>query len=161
MAEPSTWILRDLPGVGELEALLGRIAAHPNPEWAPERDVLDAAVTSLTQVLFGFTPDERQAKAEEEEVDELDSLFSPISDLSGAQLISIMETGGWDVTDGAGQAMRCAEYLALEIIAATTGFIGSPPTSESLRSRVAPDAWGAALEAEARAFRSKPKGKPK
>lgn len=146
------WILRDLPGVAELEARYARIYAHPNPQWAPERDGLDEAVDDLGWQLFGFREDDLFDLGEEQFYETQD--FATFYDID-EELIARFATLGWDITDGNGKRVTCHYDLAHRIVVAAKGLMGSLPTPDAIRSRskVAPEDWGASLEAEARKFR--------
>src|ERR1039458_2322339 len=62
----SRFVLRNLPGVAELEARLQRIEDHPNPHWAPELDGLAGTVDRLSDRLFGITDDDTDYKWDED-----------------------------------------------------------------------------------------------
>ena len=42
------YVLRDLPGMSEIDALVQTIKAHPNPLWAPEIDQLPVALDRVS-----------------------------------------------------------------------------------------------------------------
>jgi hypothetical protein len=167
MAE-TRFVLRELAGIAGIEARLARIAAHPNPAWAPERDGLQTAIDDVSRALFGITEEETRFEVETETAPispgpgTLDAVryeqafaFLYDADCDAADLI--FEAMGWDVTDGQGDWLECLHAFSRQIICAARGLRGHAPTGapdDKAVQKAASD-WGASLAEEARRFRRK------
>jgi hypothetical protein len=166
MAE-TRFVLRQLAGVADLEARLQRIEEHPNPEWAPDNQGLEAHANIVSERLFGLIEEETRltwwdvqheegAAAEfERRLDEYERHFRFIYDTDDAAKAIIWDAMGWDVTDGAGERLRCLPYLARQMVCATKGLKGRLPDAAATDSDVAEQAekWGDSLAAEAARFK--------
>lgn len=144
-------VLRDLPGVGELEALCAIIATHRNPEWAPERDGLTELAGKVSRALFGLTEDETHLDHadlpdRDYDLDELITLseewernFEFIYTEDSAAEAVIWRTMGWDVGDGRGGVLLSLEHLSRQMVCAVLGLRGrmpgTPPSDEEISSR--------------------------
>lgn len=174
MADVSTespkFVLRDLPGVAELEAGLNL----PNAEWAPENDDIQERGRAVARALFGVcdldlefdppTDDETPEKARERY--DWEGMFEAVY-CSEEEARPFWEFLGWDVTDGKGHELRSLAdervSLGIPIIAAMRQLRGAhlpgaaPPTREKTPQEQARDiaAWTEKMEAEARKFRPK------
>lgn len=104
------YVLRDLPGVAELEARLGRIAAHPSPLWAPDFDGLEDEVDRVILRNFGFRRDPD------------DSV-----ELEPDSMVDILTGRGWDLTDGQGGLLRSYFALVTAIGIVEEGLAGHLP----------------------------------
>lgn len=138
------YVLRDLPGVAELEERLARIAAHPNPQWAPDADGLLDEVDRVSRRQFGLAlTDMEDWEPEPEENLDFDEAFA--------------RDFGWDVADGRGKRLQSFAYLAAPIIYASRGLKGHlpDPASEAPLSEKEVSAVEARLAAEAAKFRPK------
>jgi hypothetical protein len=164
-------VLRDLLGVAELEARLARIAAHPNPEWAPETDGLKPHADRVSTALFGLTEDETffdrsiydfddEWEYDEHEVQRFHTEwerhfeFLYVNDPEAEALV--WEAMGWDISDGIGADLRCLEHLCRQMVCATKGLKGrlpgAPMSDAELESRAGE--IEAKLATEAASFRS-------
>lgn len=158
------FVLRDLKGVAEVEALLEKVEAHPNPEWAPEQDDLKPLVDRVSLALFGITGADTQFSAdrdwrEDETFDEAydrweRQFYMPWfeDDQDQAAFEQTVWAGlGWDVTDGAGATLPSLGHFERQMVCATNGVLGrlpsSGPTERELEAQA--EAWGKALLAGA------------
>lgn len=153
MAEPK-YLLRDLPGVAELEDLLRRIEAEKNPEWTPLRDGLDDKVDRLSRNLFGVTA---------EDTNNLPSTFATniigfdarwnawINEFYDGDEPYDLAALGWDLNDAAGDELKCADYFYDQIVAAHKGLMGRLPGAPRSDGEIAKNAadWARSLEADA------------
>jgi hypothetical protein len=134
------YVLRDLPGVAELEARLQRIEEHPNPEWAPEIDGLQDHVDRVSSRLFGITEEDIGLSFD---LDENPGLEEAIASL------------GWDLCDAAGEPLLALPYLVTQIMCATDGKAGrlpdAPISDEEVEARSKD--WEAQIKAEAAKFK--------
>lgn len=154
------FVLRSLPGVAELEAILDRCELHPNPKWAPARDEADALAAKLSRQHFGMTEAETRyqknhlLRAHENEHNEsvwefdFDFLRRPF----GRQL-GDWEGLGWDVRRSDGGPMRALEFLGRQIIAATLEIAGHLPDEAGELSDEAKQGIETQLRADAERFR--------
>lgn len=161
------YVLRNLPGIKEVEALLARIQAHPNPAWAPERDALDDLVERVSLTLFGMGQDDYLPRSEEapegatqeeflawatrwnEHFAFLDYYPDDDEDEEAADRAErlIWNAMGWDVTDGHGGLLPCLGYFERQIVCTTKGLRGrlpGTPMSED-EARDEAEAWGERL----------------
>jgi hypothetical protein len=140
------YVLRDLPGVAELEARLQRIGAHPNPEWAPEVDGRDDHVDRVARQLFGITEDEIGLRFG---VDENPGLLEHVASL------------GWDLNSATGGPLLAVEYLITPIMVAIDGSAGrlpdQPPSDEEIEQRSTD--WETKIRAEAATFKPGGRGR--
>jgi hypothetical protein len=164
MTEAAKYVLRDLPGVRELEDRLERIDAHQNPEWAPERDGLDEAVERLARRLFGigfddtrFDPDLDRSEAEiEAEWRRWELNFAclhPMDEDEDEAAAKVFLAMGWDVTDVNGLDMLVLEHIGRELICATKGLRGHLPGVSVPLTAAEEKGLEARLKAEADKFR--------
>ncbi len=157
MTDAPKYILRDLPGVADFAALLNKVDEHPNPNWAPEFDLIMPTALRLQRDLFGLTDGETRGYGlRGEAVDRWDAHFD---DLDGEveTIIAAMLELGWDVTDGQGDRFEPFLYLDRAIVCAAKGLAGrlpdAPISDEEAEARAT--GWAASLEAEAANFHSK------
>src|SRR5207244_3802539 len=61
MTAEAAFVLRDLPGVAQLEARMARVYSHPYPSFHAEHDGLQDHVASVAKSLFGI--DENDIRA--------------------------------------------------------------------------------------------------
>lgn len=155
------YVLRDLPGVADLEAILDRCQEHPNPKWAPARDEAEVLAARLSRTHFGLTIDETRyqpnhlLKGYENEHNDIawehvfEFLTLPFEDQA-----EVWGDLGWDVRRADGAPLRSLEFLGRQIVAAALGIAGhepgegelSPPEQQDIEAR---------LRAEAAKFRPK------
>jgi hypothetical protein len=136
------YVLRELPGVADLEARLQRMEAHPNPLWAPEFDDLWDHVDRVSRCLFGVTEDQIGLVFE---VDE-----------AGAPWREFLMEQGWNVDGPDGKPLLAFQYLVTAVICAVSGKAGrlpDAPLSDQEAQERAED-WGSDLAEEARRFRN-------
>jgi hypothetical protein len=139
------YVLRELPGVAEMEARLARIEAHPSPLWAPEADNLGDDVDALVLNLFGLSHVAIFGDENSKPVTEAD--LTPIKDgFDGA---------GWDVTDGAGKDLRIMSRIGLTMALVACGLAGQVRDAAAGRALTDTEAQGieARLSAEVAKFR--------
>lgn len=164
--------LRSLPGIHGLEARLDRIAAHPNPHWAPDMENLEQDADQLSQRLFGVSHEETfftlvsaQEGLSQDQFERLahdwDRHFAFLDDAGPQQMVDGFVALGWDVSNGEGQLLKSVVLLARQLVVHANGlrsqaaWLSNEPDQEML------DSLEASLAREALAFRSKPKPKPK
>ena len=102
------YILRELPGVRELEAMIQRIESHPNPEWSPEVDQLQPLCDRLSMRLFGIT--EAQTAFDQQGIETREAQWETNFHLlrydggsKGREANAVWSLMGWDVTAEAGE----------------------------------------------------------
>ncbi len=132
------YVLRDLPGVADLEARLRRIEEHPNPNWAPELDGLSEEIDRVAKRLFGLTTEQVGAEV-------------PLDE--NPQLIGILEEKGWDLNGRDGQPMLCLAAFAAPLFAVAAGVGGHFPDQANQEPLSEKEA--SALEARLAADRAK------
>lgn len=160
------YVLRDLPGVSEVEELLKKIEAHPNPAWAPENDNLPKISDRVSQRLFGITQDETWLDdADISEDDWGDAWEAWESNFRFAQEyfddggddaaqdakeLEISALMGWDVTDGTGNILNSLGQFQRQIICASKGMRGRLPDAEMTdeETLVMAERWGQSLRAK-------------
>lgn len=153
------YVLRELAGVSELEAMLDSIQAHPNPLWAPENDRVPAFAGKLIEDHFGVDATDW----------EFEQASGPLWRGGPVWLRSIWmgeegeEQGeasqwldvGWDITRPDGEIMLSMAFFDGVIISAMQGLAGrlpdAAPSDEEI-SRRAGD-FEAKLRADAEQFR--------
>ena len=154
------YVLRALPGVAELEAILDRCELHPSPKWAPARDEAEALAAKLSHRHFGTADaDTRYEKnhllaAFENEhhlcvwEHDFDFLRLPFDEQADD-----WEDLGWDVLRADGRPMRALEFLGRQIVAATMGLAGHLPDEVVELTMEAQQGIEAKLLADAAKFR--------
>lgn len=165
------YVLRNLPGIGDVESLLKKIQAHPNPAWAPENDQLPGLLNRISLRLFGITADDTEfdytglppeewheaIDAWEENFLFAEYYFDDLGDDAeqDATALAIWETLGWDVTDGLGKVLGYLTHFDRQIICASKGLKGRLPNEEPSDEEAAEAAkrWANALLAGKRARR--------
>jgi hypothetical protein len=166
---PVKYVLRDLPGVAEFEAMVARVEALPNSSWAPEGDELQAAADRLSRTLFGISEGDTQFSHDDDMSDEeyaeyvaghgrWEANFAFLSaetdeEMAAARLI--WEAMGWDVLGGNGEEMLSLIYMERQIVCAMKGLAGRRPDSAPSDDEIAVNAegWATVMEREAKAFR--------
>jgi hypothetical protein len=165
------YILRDLPGVAELEHRLRQIDADPSGAWSKLRDGLDRDVDLLSRRHFGITqaetqyqfayslPYEENATAQarwEEHFYCLDGW----RDEDEAAMLLILDAMGWDVTDGAGRVIDSLRYFGRQIVCAAKGLKGRLPDTAPDETELAANThvWARQLAAEAAKFQERRRG---
>jgi hypothetical protein len=158
------FVLRELPGVAELEARLQRIEDHPNPEWAPEADGLEKAVDALSKRLFGITYDDTLYEDDEELSDEenlrafdawrlhFQFLYLDDEDERVEKAVDLIwDAMGWDCTGGDGRYLLAYGQVARQLVCATKGLCGHLPGTPRSDAEIVADAeeWGEKLAREA------------
>lgn len=174
----TTTVLRDLPVIADLEALLRK----PSGSWSAE---FEARLDNVSLALFGITPkDARPVEPHPDSFD--DGRASPFLSFSGEafdayntaldawydwqEVLAGYErevrrfgpTRFWgrhgiDVTDGYGLELDSVQFISLPMYVATKELLpGARLTLDGSGRRAAQSAeeWGAALAAEAARFRS-------
>ncbi len=159
------YTLRALPRVAELEARLAKISAHPNPQWAPERDGLGEAVAALSKRLFGIEEEDTEYIEVPDDRDEADlnrcieafdaDLETRVLIEDDAKVLTFFAARQWDVSDGQGQLLEAEGHFYRQILAATHRVCGRLPGAEmsDAEAQEAATTWAASLENEARRFR--------
>jgi hypothetical protein len=157
------YVLRNLPGIDEVEALLRKIQAHPNPAWAPENDQLPKVVERVSLRLFGITSNDTDLEFEQLPDDEWDSAIGQweqnfhfaeyYAEVGGddseqdAVELGIWESMGWDVTNGSGEMLDCLVHFQRQIICAAKGLKGRLPNEEPSEEEAvdAAERWASTL----------------
>lgn len=165
-------LVRDLPGVAELEARLHAHYADKNSAWSPERDALAADSADLSRRLFGLADDDTEfddAWVEEggrfagedwaTAYDRWEEHFAllRLGNEAGARIV--FEAMGWDVTDGRGEDLLSLDLIGRPLVCAAKGLLGRLPGSE-ITDQEAEDrakAWGDRLAKAAQDFKSRGK----
>lgn len=133
------YVLRDLPGVADLERLLTGCDQHPNPLWAPANERASRLADQIALDLFGITDDD----VPREHIDALDD--NP----EAAELLA--QALGWGISDRVGETLMCFAWLAGPLIYASRGFGGHLPDPDRTASVAA---WEIGLRQAAEAYRS-------
>ena len=162
---PSNYVLRDLPGIAEFEALVARVEGLPNPSWAPEGDDLQPAADRLSRALFGITEDDTAYAYEDGASDDEYSVsynrweenFSFLwadTDDEKAAATFIWEAMGWDVTDACGAELLALVYFDRQIVSAMKGLAGRRPDAAPSDDEIAVNAegWAKSLARDAKSF---------
>jgi len=135
------FVLRELPGVIELEDRLRTIQRHPNPSLAPELDGLDEAVDQLSRRLFDIDAADTQFDEARDWPEELDyeaalagwEAHFEVAEVSQGDPAEyerlIWSLLGWDVADAHGLPLLCVAYLDRQMTCASKGLLGRPPTA--------------------------------
>lgn len=149
--KPYTYVLRDMSGVAELEARADRVFADTHPEWHDEYPGLYDHVDSVAKSLFGI---------DGYDVGESDAKGMLYAD--GEQwdpVIDLLEEAGWDLTDGNGNLLHCADWFLPMIVLATERKMGHLPEpgagrtlsdDESARLAEKVQEWASAWQKERR-----------
>lgn len=133
------YVLRDLPGVADLERLVTTPEDHPNPQWDPITEQALRLSDEIALDVFGVT----DADIPQDHLDALDD--NPEATELLAQAL------GWDIGDGAGETMGSFAWLAGPLIYASRGFGGHLPDPDRTASVAA---WEIGLRQAADAFRT-------
>lgn len=155
---PVRYVLRDLEGVAELEAMLDRIHSHRSPLWAPEVDEAVPTAIRLIGRHFGLSLDGSSYEFNDEwkpgEPVWRRSVWVGELEEEGDEL-EAWRKHGWDVARSDGRLMRCLAFFDGVILGALAGFGGRLPDalpSDDEIQRRAGD-FEAKLLAEAEQFR--------
>jgi hypothetical protein len=169
-------VLRDLPGVAELERGLNVPGRQLDPEW----DDLDDRIHALGIRLFGISEDDTYyrpsgepdamgqlhwAPADHQAWDEWEKHFAFLDEdeIDEEQDEAFWQAVGWNVTDEDGFWLSILDYWGRQIVCiakrlhprARLSLTGNdpfvPPTLEEARRDA--EAWGANLAEEARRFK--------
>lgn len=135
-------MLRDMPGVDDLEMKALMKPRFADPDVPEGRDEIDA----LSVALFGLSLD--AADAVERPAD-----WDRIERLSPSDMIDAFEAEGWDVTDKKRKPLRLLPHLALPMALAIRGVAGELPFFAE--PDVKETDWGSNLAAEASRFRKR------
>ena len=135
-------MLRDMPGVDDLEMKALMKPRFADPDVPEGRDEIDA----LSIALFGLSLD--AADDVERPAD-----WDRIERLSPSDMIEAFEAEGWDVTDKKRKPLRLLPHLALPLALAIRGVAGELPCFAE--PDVKETDWGSNLAAEASRFRKR------
>ena len=135
-------MLRDMPGVDDLEMKALMKPRFADPDVPEGRDDIDA----LSVALFGLSLD--AADEVERPAD-----WDRIERLSPSDMIDAFEAEGWDVTDKKRKPLRLLPHLALPLALAIRGVAGELPFFAE--PDVKETDWGSNLAAEASRFRKR------
>lgn len=170
-------VLRQLPLIAEIEAMLDRPGVTWTPAFEQRRDAISLA-------LFGITEaDTRPVEPHPDQIedngpaarwrmsDDALAAYNIALDrwhewqrkmtvfdraIKDRGIVSCFARLGYDVTDDVGDPLRCMQYFARQLYVAHMGLLpGAKVTLSGSGKRVAQSAedWGAALAAEAARFR--------
>lgn len=136
-----TYVLRDLPGIAEIEPVAKAWHLDKNREWSKHFDDFNERLDVISKRLFGITeddayyseplPDEDMASWRErqdeweERVDWLDDVAWP--DTPEIILNTLKFIHGWDVCDADGKVLACAPFFVTQIFVASQGWRGRLP----------------------------------
>jgi len=149
-------LLRTLPGVADIEALLAKVQSRSNYKWTPEWDEAGRLVDKvgrqwlgLTLADTGWTPACRNAGWRTER-DWEDEFYAWIPNETGSVLTAVkhdLAALGWDVSNGRGEELLCAELFYRLLVCVSRDLAGHEPGSDlSEEARLAEaENWGAAL----------------
>jgi hypothetical protein len=101
-----TKVIRDLPGVLELEPRLAEVT-RPENAAAPERGAVFAEADRLYETFFGFTYSAFDNYAYERNL-EYYWAISRLDEMEDEEIVAFFAAGGWDITDGHGKALEFA-----------------------------------------------------
>ena len=135
-------MLRDMPGVDDLEMKALMKPRFADPDLPEGRDEIDA----LSIALFGLSLD--AADDVERPAD-----WDRIERLSPSDMVEVFEAEGWDVTDKKRKPLRLLPHLALPLALAMRGVAGELPFVAE--PDVKETDWGSNLAAEASRFRKR------
>ena len=135
-------MLRDMPGVDDLEMKALMKPRFADPDVPEGRDEIDA----LSVALFGLSLD--AADEVERPAD-----WDRIERLSPSDMIDAFDAEGWDVTDKKRKPLRLLPHLALPLALAIRGVAGELPFFAE--PDVKETDWGSNLAAEASRFRKR------
>ena len=135
-------MLRDMPGVDDLEMKALMKPRFADPDVPEGRDEIDA----LSVAIFGLSLDA---------ADDVDKPadWDRIERLSPSDMIEAFEAEGWDVTDKKRKPLRLLPHLALPLALAIRGVAGELPFFAE--PDVKETDWGSNLAAEASRFRKR------
>ena len=135
-------MLRDMPGVDDLEMKALMKPRFADPDVPEGRDEIDA----LSVAIFGLSLD--VADDVERPAD-----WDRIERLSPSDMVEAFEAEGWDVTDKKRKPLRLLPHLALPLALAIRGVAGELPFFAE--PDVEETDWGSNLAAEASRFRKR------
>ena len=135
-------MLRDMPGVDDLEMKALMKPRFADPDEPEGRDEIDA----LSLAIFGLSLD--AADEVEKPAD-----WDRIERLSPSDMVEAFEAEGWDVTDKKRKPLRLLPHLALPLALAIRGVAGELPFFAE--PDVKETDWGSNLAAEASRFRKR------
>lgn len=155
------YILRNLNGIAEIEALLVAAERHPNPLWAKEYDQAKARVDPTSRRLFGLTADET-GYVDDPALDEYENaerygvwedFLELMEGIDRDDVAAAWRNLGWDLWDARGQPMRCLEYFVRQIITVAAGRGGRLPDARIELNEKQEQDLEARLRAEAGQYR--------
>jgi hypothetical protein len=130
------YVLRQLSGIANLEALIDRAGLEP-VTGSPEEQAVEQRLEWISKRLFGLTerdtilaPDEpgqtieAQANAQQWWERHFEFLDEEHSD---DEVQAFWADLGWDVADEHGHPLRCLSYLERQMVCATRGLRGKLP----------------------------------
>jgi hypothetical protein len=132
------YVLRDLSGIAEIEALLLAAEGHPNPLWAPDRERAMSLIEPTSRRLFGITENETlyvdDPALDEDENDERSDLWDELIRLLAwndpCNVPDAWEKLGWNVCDASGRPLRSLEFFVRQIVTVTMGMAGRLPDAD-------------------------------
>ena len=158
---PPSRILRSLLGIADIEALLKRAAKRPNFKWSDEWDEAQRLADTVSRRLFGLSLEDTKWSSEGFEI-ERDVEFawerqflkwSPL-DAKGTSNGSqyALSDLGWDVSDGHGQQLLCAELFYRPLVCVAKDIAGHEAGAELSDEELRDEAeeWAAGLLAKSR-----------
>lgn len=159
------FILRELPGVAEMEDHLKRAEADPSGSWSKLRDGLNEKTDALSVRLFGLAVADThypEATGEDDEAwnrsfhrwEDNFACLNPTAD-GWAVTILILDAAGWDITDGKGKPLAILDYIGRQLVCVAKGLKGRQPGEVSADDEPLFDAAAVekALAADAVAFK--------
>lgn len=135
---PDIIVLRDLPGIREIEAGL----QLRNAEWAQENEKLQERCDELSKVLFGITIEdtrpfdqhfEPKAGFTRETADRFDQNFEVLSWFGFPEATLVWEALRIDIYDDEGAELRCLSEFGRQLIAVRKGLMGHLPALDAAR----------------------------
>jgi len=163
---PPQRILRNLPGVAEIEALLVKAKAHPSFKWSDYWLDAEKLASQVGKRLFGLSAEDTKWKPPDAEdgwdcegawEDEFLDYDEVSYGRGGRPKDYALADLGWDISDGSGGDLMAAELLYRQLVLVHFDIAGheygAKPSEEELQA----DAEAAAgkLEADVEAWRRK------
>lgn len=151
---PPHRILRNLPGVAEIEALLVKAKAHPSFKWSDYWIEAQKQASQVGKRLFGLSAEDTEWTEDDLEEEGLSrpAWEAMIRDNDPADL-------GWDISDGKGGTLLAVDLLRRQLVLVGLDEDGHEFGEEPTEEEIEADAEDAAekLKAEVETWRRRPK----
>lgn len=121
-----TWVLRDLPGVEDVEKIMLTCLDHPNPKWAPARDEAEALAKKVAFQLFGIKPEDLEWSERLRDLGFNDEREWRRAFREPWGPVDVIELG-WDISNGQGAPLLAAELFQPYLVAVGKSLLGHAP----------------------------------